>query len=129
MLHVCRAGQRQHPYLHGESENNLGDTGPEPCSNGPNGWIDKHLTIRGQQRKSLIHDMISATEFPHVFIPSEGGIAPVLHDHRFMFCLCTELGKLFSRDIADPDDLSLTGFIERLDRLPHLPILLSQSLS
>src|SRR5574341_475688 len=43
LFHMLRArgpGQREHPDLHGESKDDLRNTGSEPCCNGSHSWID-----------------------------------------------------------------------------------------
>src|SRR5438445_13683046 len=73
MLWVRGAGQREHPDLHGEPEDDLRDPGRHPRGDGPNFRIGTDWSVGGQQRKALIDASVGPANVPYLVSPSSRG--------------------------------------------------------
>src|SRR5436190_14433629 len=79
-------------------------------------------TIRREQRKTLVDNVVSRAELPHVIIPAMYGITSILHDGRPHAGILVQALKLLEAHVADAEQARLAATVDRFHRTPGFPV-------
>ena len=109
MFGVGGTGERQHSNSASESEDDLRRGGVGLGGKSADSPMPQDFHVRGEQRKSLVDDVVFATEGAHFAVPAKASIASVLDKGRRFRMGPGYLLQLGKRDVADAEKACASG--------------------
>ena len=122
MRGIRRSGQRQHPDLLSEAEDDLRGRFPDAGNEAEKGGMLKLPAVGGEQGKALVHDALLAAEVTNRPVPPEAREAAVLDERGRYGRVRPQVLDLVQGDVADADESGSSGGLQLLHRPPHLTV-------